>query len=249
MPNEFDWDELASEAKVRKLVADGGLEVLLCSRPFGLTGEGESSMISTQPDEFSAGVRVFSSLSVLRREAAGRSSGNLMCDDCPLPAKLVDFEFEEDMVETGGLGRLVLPIRSRGTRVWIFCSRFLTFARISDTICTPRFLEVVVAAPPAVVEAVDELAVCCEVERLTIVLDRIREGVANEGRVVDLPRDVGDWDEVILCRGKEKPARWSKADCPASESVDDVDGLGRSETDRGRFDSGVKSGRSRSEGG
>lgn len=102
-------------------------------------------MISTQPEEFPAGVRGFSSLSVLRRE-----SGNLMCAD----PKLVGFEFEEGIV--GGLGRLVLPIRSRGTRVWIFCSRFLTFARISETICTPRFLEVVVAV---VVEG-DEIAVC-----------------------------------------------------------------------------------------
>ena len=62
-------------------MADGGLEVLLCSLPFGLTGEGESSIISTQPEEFPAGVPVFSSLSVLRREDVGRSSGNLMCDD------------------------------------------------------------------------------------------------------------------------------------------------------------------------
>ena len=108
------------------------------------------------------------------------------------------FEFEESIAETVGLGRLVLPNRNRGTRVWIFCSKFLTFARISDTICTPRFLEVVVATLPAVVEAVDELAVCCEVERLTVVLDRIRECVVNEGRVVDLLRDVGDWDEVFL---------------------------------------------------
>lgn len=107
------------------------------------------------------------------------------------------FEFDEGVVETGGLGRLVLPIRSRGTRVWIFCSRFLTFARISDTICTPRLLEVVATAPPAIVEAVDALAVC-EVERLTVVLGGMREGVVNEGRVVDLPRDVGVWGEVIL---------------------------------------------------
>ena len=91
----------------------------------------------------------------------------------------------------------MLPIRSRGTRVWIFCSKFLTFARISDTICTPRLLEVGAAATPAVVGAVDELAVC-EVERLTIVLGRMREGGVNEGRVVDLLKDVGVWDEVIL---------------------------------------------------
>jgi hypothetical protein len=191
-----ELDELASEAKARKLAADGGLEVLLCSLSFGLTGEGESSIISTQPEEFPAGVRGFSSLSTLRREDVDRSSVDLRCD-WPFPDKLVGFEFDDGIVKTGGLGRLVLPIRSRGTRVWIFCSRFLTFARISDTICTPRFLEVVGAATPAVVEAVVELVVC-EVERLTIVLGRVREGGVNEGSVVDLLREVGVWDEVIL---------------------------------------------------
>lgn len=79
MLNELD--ELASEEKARKLAADGGLEVLLCSLSFGLTGEGESSIISTQPEEFPAGVRMFSSLSALRREDVDRSSGNLRCDD------------------------------------------------------------------------------------------------------------------------------------------------------------------------
>jgi hypothetical protein len=108
----------------------------------------------------------------------------------------------------GGLGRLVLPIRSRGTRVWIFCSKFLTFARISDTICTPRLLDVVVVAVPllTVVEAVEE-PIACEAERLAIVLGGMREGVDNDGRVVDLLRDVVVWDEVILERGKENPAR------------------------------------------
>jgi len=32
------------------------------------------------------------------------------------------------------------PFLFRGTRVWIFCSRLRTLARISDTICTPLFL-------------------------------------------------------------------------------------------------------------
>jgi len=99
----------------------------------------------------------------------------------------VDFELD---VITGGLERLILPIRSRGTRVWIFCSKFLTFARISDTIWTPRFLEVVVAAPLDVV-GVAEGPVVCEVERLTTVLGGMREDVDKEGNVVDLLRDVG----------------------------------------------------------
>ena len=94
---------------------------------------------------------------------------------------------------TGGLGRLVLPIRSRGTRVWIFCSRFFTFARISDTICTPRLLEVVVTAPLVAVVGVVEEPTVCEVERLATVLGGMREGVDNEGKVVDLVKDVGVW--------------------------------------------------------
>ncbi len=57
----------------------------------------------------------------------------------------------------------------------------------------------------AAVETVDELAVC-EVERLLIVLGGMREGVFNEGRVVDLLRDAGVCGEVTLGRGK-KPAR------------------------------------------
>ena len=157
-------------------------------------------------------------------------------------------EFDVGTVLTGGLGRLVLPIRSRGTRVWIFCSRFLTFARISDTIWTPRLLEVVVEAPMDVTGAVEEPA-ACEVERSTMVLGGMREGVDNEGNVVDLLRDIGVCGEVILRRDKENPARWSKIDCPDSESADDVNGLGASGTESGISDSGGKSGSSRSGGG
>ncbi len=72
-------------------------------------------MISTQPEDFPAGVRIVSSFSVLRREDVDRSSEDLRCVDWPLPAKLVGFEFDEGIV--GGLGRLILPIRRRGTRV------------------------------------------------------------------------------------------------------------------------------------
>jgi hypothetical protein len=90
----------------------------------------------------------------------------------------------------------MLPIRSRGTRVWIFCSRFFTFARISDTICTPRLLEVVVTAPLVAVLGVVEEPTVCEAERLATVLGGMREGVVNEGKVVDLAKDVGVW--IIL---------------------------------------------------
>jgi hypothetical protein len=51
-------------------------------------------------------------------------------------------------------------------------------------------LEVVVAAPLAVVGVV-EGPVVCEVERLTMALGGTREDVDKEGNVVDLLRDVG----------------------------------------------------------
>jgi hypothetical protein len=73
------WGESASEAKARKPAAEGGLDALLCSLSLGLVGEGESSIIRTQPEEF-AGVRLFSSLSAtrrLRRDGRERSSGDL----------------------------------------------------------------------------------------------------------------------------------------------------------------------------
>jgi len=46
----------------------------------------------------------------------------------------------------GAVALLMLPILSLGTRVWMRCSKFLTLALISETICTPLLLEVVVAA-------------------------------------------------------------------------------------------------------
>jgi len=123
----------------------------------------------------------------------------------------------------------------------------LTLARISDTIWTPRLLDVVVTPLLVVAEAVEE-AVACEVERLTMFLGGMREAVDKEGNVVDLLRDAGVWGEEILWRGKGKPARWSNADRPDSESADDVDGLGAPGTG-GNSRSGGKSGSSRSGGG
>jgi hypothetical protein len=63
-------------------------------------------------------------------------------------------------------------------------------ARISDTIWTPRFLEVVGTGPLAVVGAVEE-PVACEVERLTVVRGGMREAVDKDGSVVDLLKDAG----------------------------------------------------------
>ena len=55
----------------------------------------------------------------------------------------------------------ILPIRIRGTRVCIFCSKILTRARISVTICTPLLLE-------AVADVVEELMVDEEIFRVTM---------------------------------------------------------------------------------
>jgi len=70
-----------SDAKALRPAAEGGLDALLWSLSLGLVGEGESSMIRTQPEEF-AGVRLFSSLSTVRRlrrdGREDRSSGDLI---------------------------------------------------------------------------------------------------------------------------------------------------------------------------
>jgi len=69
-----------SEEKPGKLTAEGGLEALL-SLSLGLVGEGESSMIRTQPEEFPEGVCLFSSVSAVRRlrsDGRERSSGDLI---------------------------------------------------------------------------------------------------------------------------------------------------------------------------
>jgi hypothetical protein len=135
---------------------------------------------------------LFSSVSATRRlrsDERERSSGDLIDWLLPAEERFDDFEFDVDAIVTGGLGRLILPIRRRGTRVWIFCSRFLTFARISDTIWTPRFLEEVVTT--LLVVGVVEEPEAFEVERLAMVLGSMREDVCKEGNVVDLLREVG----------------------------------------------------------
>jgi hypothetical protein len=66
-------------------------------------------------------------------------------------ARAEEPDVELDVSAATAAGRPdTLPMRKRGTRVWIFCSKFLTRARISETICTPllrgfeTLLEVVV---------------------------------------------------------------------------------------------------------
>ena len=107
-------------------------------------GEGESSIIKTQPAASSLPLDFLSgSLSLLRRDST------LFLWDSQLVLAVETLEVTEDeeligvavpMLEMTLWRPVRLAIRRRGTRVWIFCSRLRTLARISDTICTPLFL-------------------------------------------------------------------------------------------------------------
>lgn len=146
----------------------------------------------------------------------------------------------------------VLPFRMRGTRVWIFASRFFTFALISDTICTPLLLATVCGIP---VVGIDEYGVpgMRVGNRAGVFRAGRREGEVSDGRVVD--RLIGvDGDPgagSLVVRGVPNPARCSKADFPASEELsDEVDGRGVSVTVEGMLsESRARSESWRSEGG
>lgn len=219
------------EALGRKVVGAKGLETRLRSVSVSLTGDGESSMIRTHPEVSVAGVRlVFDSISALRLTGTGlfRSS--------PLARRDVDRFVVTGVVATGGrglamLGLIVevskpfgrpvtLPIRNRGTRVWIFCSKILTRARISVTICTPLLFDVVLEMPLAVLEvdAAEGLRVTT-VGRVVGVNGGIRDDDASEEnvleRVVEEGLGMADWLGW-------KPARCRSADWPVIKS-----GLGR----------------------
>lgn len=139
------------EADGRNAVGAVGTDTLRFSfnllASFSFCGEGESSMIRTHPEVSALSLLEFLSepLSLLRRE-----SMLFRCDSklVLVVEALEAGEEEEPALVMGVMGptegvkleRLILANRRRGTRVWIFCSRFLTRARISDTIWTPLFL-------------------------------------------------------------------------------------------------------------
>lgn len=116
----------------------------------------------------------------------------------------------------------VLPFRIRGTRVCIFASRFLTFALISDTICTPLLLATVCGIP---VVGIDEYGVpgMRVGNRAGVFRAGRREGEASDGRVVDrlIGVDGVPGAGSLVVRGVPNPARCSKADLPASEELSD----------------------------
>lgn len=96
--------------------------------------------MSTQPEESGAGVRFLSStysstLRLWKLRLTARSSAR------EVPERMLEGEAVEEelaiieaaMVFAFGFPDM-LPMRSLGTRVWIFCSRFRTRALISETI-------------------------------------------------------------------------------------------------------------------
>lgn len=139
--------------------ADGAvIETRRFSFSLSFIGEGESSTINTHPDESLAGVlRVSNSLPKLcgRDLMLPRSSRGIDLMDEELDAAGEDVRADDDDTRGGGttlvFGReVILPIRMRGTRVWIFCSSTFTRARISDTICTPLLFVAVIGTPTGI---------------------------------------------------------------------------------------------------
>lgn len=224
LPFDGEGEAVAGDAAAIALNAEGaavGLEIRRRSFSLSLSfaGDGESSIISTHPDVSLAGVRLFSlSESILCRRAlkllllplllSGDEAFVGRRDDSDDP------EVEGDeMPEGPALGvdsafpltRFVtLVIRSRGTRVPIFCSKTLTRALISETICTPRLLAVV-PVTVLVDETVD--AVRLVARRGIGVRGGMREGEEEkEGSVEERARAEGGGVEIPDFGGW-KPAR------------------------------------------
>ena len=144
--NEGDGTRFAVETVGRKDVGAGGLESRrfsfrrFASSSFCFCGDGESSMIRTQPDESPISLLAFCSLplSLLRRESI------LFLWDSQLVFAVEELEATEEVELTPVVGvvkpeselglPVMLAILKRGTRVCIFCSKLRTLARISDTI-------------------------------------------------------------------------------------------------------------------
>lgn len=114
----------------RNAVGAEGLESRRVSLSFSFGGEGESSMIRTHPEESPPELFLFLSESMSLFRLAENAELLLEDeDDAAIPLAALNDAGE---LRFGRLARL--PIRNRGTRVWIFCSRFRTRARISETI-------------------------------------------------------------------------------------------------------------------
>jgi len=152
------------EAAGRKGMIPRGLDALRRSPGFGFGGDGESSMIRTHPAESRfLDLSLSDSLSLLRFGLSTFRRVDVKLSQLARTEVLLDPVDPLVMVDAASafaFGRpVMLPMRSRGTRVWIFCSRFRTRARISETICTPLFFEVEVVLEVEFVLIVDGLRV------------------------------------------------------------------------------------------
>lgn len=175
-------------------------EVRLRSLSLSFVGDGESSMMRTHPDESPPDTRfrLLSESKLGRRSFGCDERSSLLTDRVDDVEGEGETETDEGPAFGGGGGGgiamvrlVVLPIRSLGTRVCIFCSRTLTRARISDTIWTPLLLDAVAVTPLLVLVAVE---LRFETLRLTAGLGTgvrggRREGVKREGKVLERARD------------------------------------------------------------
>jgi hypothetical protein len=122
-----------------------------------------------------------------------------------LPNEDVTWDARCDVAEVEVEFAVILPILRRGTRVWIFCSRFLTRARISDTICTPLLLGTPLC---------DEVVLIDDGFR-AIAVRVTGLGILGElymlGKVVDLGREDG---EEVPCLRDCNPVRCKSAAWP-----------------------------------
>lgn len=104
-------------------------------------------MINTHPDVFGSGV-VAPFLSALNRCGV-----DLFSLDSRVERGMAEGDADA-VVDRAGIFEpclpALLPIRRRGTRVWIFCSKFLTLARISETIWTPLLFVAVMGTAPTI---------------------------------------------------------------------------------------------------
>lgn len=149
---------------------------------------GESSIIRTQPESPAGFLRSGDPADLLATIVLSRSSEQ--------PAEEPEIlDIVSVCVIDGAVALLKLPILNLGTRVWIRCSKFLTLALISETICTPLLLEVVVAAlfeevalametfRAVIGRGVGGLSLFCVGVRLGAVVDRVRELESEAGGV------------------------------------------------------------------
>lgn len=125
----------------RKALGAEGLDERLCSFSASLFGEGVSSIMRTHPELSGLGVVTPLVKPVSTPSRCGVGLASLLSGITDRGKGLLGANVE-DIVDVEAIVEIalvpcrpaLLPIRNRGTRVWIFCSRFLTRARISETI-------------------------------------------------------------------------------------------------------------------